>query len=70
MQKAWKTPVPPNITDQIGMFAFTGLTAEQVVAVMKSDFSVHPTNDGRTSMAGASSGNVAYLAKAMHEITK
>ena len=58
-----------HITDQIGMFCFTGLTSEQV-AIMKSDFSIYLTDDGRVSMAGVSSGNVDYLANAMHEVTK
>lgn len=28
------------------------------------------TKDGRISMAGVSSGNVGYLAHAIHEVTK
>jgi len=62
--KSWN-----HITDQIGMFAFTGLTVEQV-GRMTSEFSVYLTNDGRISMAGVTSNNVGYLAKAMHEVTK
>lgn len=62
--KDWK-----HITDQIGMFCFTGLTPEQVDR-MKNDFSVYLTRDGRISIAGVSSTNNAYLAHAMHEVTK
>jgi len=58
-----------HITDQIGMFCFTGMTAEQV-GRLSSEFSVYLTKDGRVSMAGVTSHNVGYLAKAMHEVTK
>merc|ERR1712133_55637 len=58
-----------HITDQIGMFCFTGTTPEQVAAITK-DFSVYLTKDGRISMAGISSKNVGYLAAAMHDVTK
>ena len=58
-----------HVTSQIGMFCYTGLTAEQVDR-LKSEFSVYLTRDGRISIAGITSGNVEYLAKAMHEVTK
>lgn len=58
-----------HITDQIGMFCFTGMTPPQVEKLTK-DFSVYLTKDGRISMAGISSNNVGYLAHAMHEVTK
>ncbi|XP_072168681.1 aspartate aminotransferase, mitochondrial-like [Diadema setosum] len=58
-----------HITDQIGMFCFTGLKPEQVERMTK-EFSVYLTKDGRISVAGVSSKNNAYLAHAMHEVTK
>lgn len=58
-----------HITSQIGMFCFTGLTPEQV-ASMADDHAVYLTKDGRISIAGVSSGNVEYLAAAMHAVTK
>jgi len=58
-----------HITDQIGMFCFTGLKPEQVERITK-EFSVYLTKDGRISMAGVSGKNVDYLATAMHEVTK
>ena len=58
-----------HITDQIGMFCFTGMTPDQVEKLTK-DFSVYLTKDGRISMAGISSDNVDYLAHAMHQVTK
>ena len=57
-----------HITDQIGMFCFTGMTQEQVAAITK-DYSVLLTKDGCISMAGISSKNVGYLAEAMHAVT-
>lgn len=58
-----------HITDQIGMFCFTGMKPDQVERLTKT-FSVYLTKDGRISMAGVTSKNVGYLAKAMHEVTK
>jgi len=58
-----------HITNQIGMFCFTGLKPEQV-AQLTNDHAVFLTKDGRISMAGISSGNVDYLANAIHEVTK
>lgn len=58
-----------HITDQIGMFCFTGMTQEQVARLIK-EFSVYLTKDGRISVAGISSNNVDYLAHAMHQVTK
>lgn len=37
---------------------------------LTKEFSVYLTKDGRISMAGVTSKNVAYLAKAIHEVTK
>ena len=40
------------------------------VEKLTKDFSVYLTKDGRISMAGITSGNVGYLAHAMHQVTK
>ncbi|XP_055837145.1 aspartate aminotransferase, mitochondrial [Episyrphus balteatus] len=58
-----------HITNQIGMFCYSGLTPEQSERLTK-DFSVYLTKDGRISMAGVTSKNVEYLAHGMHEVTK
>ncbi|XP_033105112.1 aspartate aminotransferase, mitochondrial-like [Anneissia japonica] len=58
-----------HVTDQIGMFCFTGLKPEQVERITK-EFSVYLTKDGRISVAGISSSNNAYLAHAIHQVTK
>jgi len=58
-----------HITNQIGMFCFTGMKPEQVANLTKNH-SVYLTKDGRISVAGITSSNVDYLAHAMHESTK
>lgn len=58
-----------HVTNQIGMFAYTGLTGEQVDK-LKNDWSIYMTRNGRVSMAGVTSKNVARLAKAIHSVTK
>ncbi|KAI2662410.1 Aspartate aminotransferase, mitochondrial [Labeo rohita] len=58
-----------HVTDQIGMFCFTGLQPEQVERLI-NEFSVYMTKDGRISVAGVTSGNVGYLAHAIHQVTK
>ncbi|KAL1458365.1 hypothetical protein WDU94_008522 [Cyamophila willieti] len=58
-----------HITDQIGMFCYTGLNATQVEKLTK-EHSVYLTKDGRISMAGVTSKNVGYLAKSIHAVTK
>jgi aspartate aminotransferase, mitochondrial len=63
-QKNWQ-----HITDQIGMFCFTGMNPDQSARLSK-DFSIYLTKDGRISMAGVTSKNVEYLAHGIHEVTK
>lgn len=58
-----------HITEQIGMFCFTGLSAPQVERLVK-EFSIYLTKDGRISMAGVTSKNVEYLAHGIHTVTK
>ncbi|RUS17675.1 aspartate aminotransferase [Endogone sp. FLAS-F59071] len=70
LENDFKSKLPWNhITDQIGMFCFSGLTPKQVEAI-QSDWHVYLTKDGRISIAGISSGNVKYLAEAIHNVTK
>ncbi|XAR55756.1 Aspartate transaminase [Bertholletia excelsa] len=58
-----------HITNQVGMFWFSGLSPQQVDEMAKK-FHVYMTHDGRISMAGVTRSNVDYLATAIHEITK
>lgn len=60
---SWK-----HITDQIGMFCFTGLKPAQVERMTK-EFHIYLTKDGRISVAGISSKNVQYVAEIMHKVT-
>mmetsp|Transcript_36056 Transcript_36056/g.44490 ORF Transcript_36056/g.44490 Transcript_36056/m.44490 type:complete len:426 (+) Transcript_36056:91-1368(+) len=60
-----KTPGTWNhITDQIGMFTFSGLTPEQC-DVMEKKFHIYLLRNGRISMAGVASNNYEYLAKSI-----
>jgi len=58
-----------HITNQIGMFCFTGLNANQVTT-LKDKWHIYMTSDGRISMAGVFSTKVKYLAEAIHDVTK
>jgi aspartate aminotransferase len=58
-----------HITDQIGMFCFSGMTPEQCDKITK-DWNVYLTRNGRISMAGVTSKNVERLAEAIHTVTK
>ncbi|KAI4088644.1 MAG: hypothetical protein L6R37_008167 [Teloschistes peruensis] len=61
---SWK-----HITDQIGMFSFTGLSEKQVLKI-REDAHIYMTKNGRISMAGANTGNVEYIAKAMDKVVR
>lgn len=58
-----------HITSQIGMFAYTGLTPQQMEKLSK-EHSVYATKDGRISVAGITSANVKRLAESIHKITQ
>lgn len=58
-----------HITRQIGMFAYSGMTPEEVTA-LRDKHHIYCTMDGRISMAGVTSGNVDYIAEAIHDVTK
>jgi len=51
------------------MFCYSGLTAEQVDR-LASEYHIYMTRNGRISMAGVSSKNVGYLAKAIHAVSQ
>jgi len=58
-----------HITNQIGMFCYSGLTPEQVDR-LRDEFHIYMTSNGRISMAGVFSSKVAYLAQGIHAVTK
>lgn len=62
-KRSWK-----HVTDQIGMFAFTGLSPEEVKE-LKEKYHIYMTNDGRISIAGLNSSNVQYVAESIHKVT-
>ncbi|KAL9029258.1 MAG: hypothetical protein Q9196_002479 [Gyalolechia fulgens] len=61
---SWK-----HITDQIGMFSFTGLSETQVLR-LREDAHIYMTKNGRISMAGANTGNVEYIAHAIDKVVR
>ncbi|TPX07827.1 uncharacterized protein E0L32_010514 [Thyridium curvatum] len=56
-----------HITSQIGMFAYTGLSPEQMDALAK-EHSVYATRNGRISVAGITSENVGRLAESIFKV--
>lgn len=56
-----------HITNQIGMFAYTGLKPEEVEKLAK-EHSIYLTKDGRISVAGITSGNVDHLAQSIFAV--
>jgi len=58
-----------HITDQIGMFSYTGLTEKQVLKI-REDAHVYMTKNGRISMAGLNTNNIEYFAKAIDKVVR
>ena len=58
-----------HITRQIGMFAYTGLSKNQV-KLLKERYHIYMTNSGRISLSGLNEKNVNYVAKCFHEVSK
>lgn len=58
-----------HITEQIGMFSFTGLTESQVLK-LREDAHVYMTKNGRISMAGLNTRNIDYFAKAVDKVVR
>ena len=58
-----------HITDQIGMFSFTGLTEAQVKK-LRDEAHVYMTKNGRISMAGLNTRNVEYVAHAIDKAVR
>ncbi|KAG7529181.1 hypothetical protein FFLO_05768 [Filobasidium floriforme] len=61
---SWK-----HISNQIGMFSFTGLKAEAVDA-LAANASIYMTRDGRISMAGLNKNNLEYFAENVSKAVK
>lgn len=57
-----------HITQQIGMFAFTGLNKD-MCQQLTDEFFIFLTMNGRISMAGLNDSNLSYVANAIHAVT-
>jgi len=69
LKEAGSTRDWSHITNQIGMFAFSGLTADQVERLQK-EHHIYMTKDGRMSISGLNEKNIPVVARAIHEVTK
>lgn len=58
-----------HITNQIGMFCYTGLSKEQVDRLIK-EYHIYLTLDGRISMAGITPKNIDYVAESIHKVSQ
>lgn len=56
-----------HVVDQIGMFAYTGLSAENVDR-LKNEHHIYLTRDGRMAMAAMKPGDIEYVAKAIRAV--
>ena len=57
-----------HVTDQIGMFAFTGMDAA-MCDELTNTHNIFLTRDGRISIAGLNAGNIEKVAGAIHAVT-
>lgn len=57
------------LTLQVGLFFFSCLTPKEVEQLAR-EFHIFMTHDGRISMGGVTTGNVNYLANAIHDVTR
>jgi len=58
-----------HITEQIGMFTYTGLTKAQVL-YMRKKYHIYFLESGRISVAGLSTSNIGYFANAMDDAVR
>ena len=56
-----------HITNQIGMFAFLGISPEQADALV-NEHHVYLTREGRISVAGITDHNVQHLAESLYKV--
>ncbi|WP_300081597.1 amino acid aminotransferase [Propioniciclava sp.] len=57
------------ITDQVGMFSFSGLTKDQMVR-LREEFGVYGTDTGRICVAALNPDNVGYVSEAIAAVLK
>merc|ERR1719498_216865 len=58
-----------HITDQIGMFSYTGLNAAQC-KILTEKYHIYLVSNGRISMAGINETNVKYVAEAIADAVR
>jgi len=58
-----------HVTDQIGMFSYTGLTKQQVL-YMRDKYHIYMLTSGRISIAGLSTSTVDYFCKAVDDAVR
>lgn len=56
-----------HITDQIGMFCYTGLNPQQVDTLAK-DYAIYLTSDGRISISGLNPTNIDHVAESFSKV--
>jgi aspartate aminotransferase len=56
-----------HVTEQIGMFSFTGLSPDQSNAMIK-EHHIYMTSNGRISIAGLTTANVEYVANCIKDV--
>lgn len=57
-----------HLTDQVGMFCYTGLDRQQVQQ-LRDAYHIYMTADGRMNVSGLNNGNVQYVAQAIRAVT-
>merc|ERR1711972_529454 len=58
-----------HITDQIGMFSFTGLTPAQCERLI-AEHHIYLLKSGRISLAGLNKGNIQYMIDCVDEVVR
>ena len=69
LEKVGSTHDWSHVTNQIGMFAYTGCNKE-MCDLLTEKYAIFLTKDGRISIAGLNDGNVEYVAKAIYDVTE
>lgn len=58
-----------HITNQIGMFSYTGLSEAQCVKMIDQHH-IHMMKNGRIAMVGLNSKNVNYVAESINDVVR
>lgn len=69
MYEILKWPALTNFEQQHGMFYYTGLTPNQV-DLLRKNYSVYMTMDGRLSLSGINDSNLGYVCDALEAVSK